>query len=158
MSKKILWLVVSVLMALSLVLAACGPASAPVTPGKPVAPSAPAAPKAPATPVTESPQKEAVAPASDVPKYGGTLNLNSAGPRDWEWDHSTSWGTMYDPLWGGDWAKGPAGGFGSKESDYTNNYDILDHYEGWAAEKWSWKIDSQTNKATIVYQIRQYDK
>ena len=157
MNKRIVWLIVNGLMALSLLLAACAPAATPTASNAPATPSAtptPTAPSAATTPVAKPTQKESTAPTADVPKYGGTLNLYSAGPTDWEWNHTTSWGMMYDPLWGGNWAKGPAGGYGSKESDYTNNYDIYDHYEGWAAEKWSWTIDAKTNKATIVYQIR----
>jgi len=71
-SKKILWLAVSSLMALSLIVAACGPAAAP---GEPTTPTTPTTPTAPTTPTTEKPQQEVVKPTEVKPKYGGTLYL-----------------------------------------------------------------------------------
>ena len=50
MTKKVFGLVVSALMALSLVIAACGPAATPATPAPPA--NAPPAQTAPTTPAT----------------------------------------------------------------------------------------------------------
>jgi hypothetical protein len=81
MRKRILWLVVSGLMALSLPIAACAPAAtptAPVTPGPAPAPAAPATPAAPVTPIAPEagkPPPEAVKSTEVKPKYGGTLFL-----------------------------------------------------------------------------------
>ncbi len=152
MVKRIIRLIIIGLATLSLVLVACSQPAAPAAPSAP-APT-PVAPSAPSAPAVEKPQQEAAKPAVELPKYGGTLSVAVTGPRDWLFDHSTSWGEMYDPLIGGAWEKGPAGGYGAKESDYTNNYDIASHYEGWAAESWSWKIDEKTNKANIIFKIR----
>ena len=73
MGKKILWTVVSGLMALSLVIAACGQASTTITP---TTPATSTTPSAPTTPAAEKPQQEAVTPAVERPKYGGTLYLS----------------------------------------------------------------------------------
>ena len=80
MGKKILWMVVSGLMALSLVMAACGPATTPTTPASP---TPPAAPTTPAKPGEEPTQKEAVASIAEAPKYGGTLYLTGADVTSW---------------------------------------------------------------------------
>lgn len=111
---KTLWLAVSVLMALSLVAAACGPAAAPAPPKPPTpqAASVPSAPQAPAPPATPPPQgapvtdKPQAGPASsgadtvkvtltrldgtkmektvEKPKYGGTLNRRQALLGRWD--------------------------------------------------------------------------
>src|SRR3972149_8543226 len=74
MKRKILWLVVSGLMALSLVMAACAPAATPTTPTTTTTPAT----TAPTTkPVEEPTQKEAVAPAEETPQYGGVLNVST---------------------------------------------------------------------------------
>ena len=78
MRKKILWMVVSGLMALSLVMAACGPAATPTTTTAPTT----------TTPTTTKPgeeptQKEAVASIAEAPKYGGTLYLTGADVTSW---------------------------------------------------------------------------
>jgi len=147
--RKIVWLVVSCLMVLSLVIASCAP--------REEAKEKEVGKATVVTAVEEEEgveEEEVVAPGPEVPKYGGTLNLAVPGPANWDWDQSTSWQEMYTPLWGSNWAKGPADGYGAYETDFTNNYDIYDHYEGWAAEKTSWTIDPTTNEATIVFQIR----
>ena len=78
--KKVIWLVISGLMALSLVLAACGqaaPQPAPATPSAPTTPPAtpvPTAPPTPTTPTAPTSEKPQQTPTSqNVPQYGGTL-------------------------------------------------------------------------------------
>ena len=75
MSKKLLWLSVSSLMALSLIMAACTPAATPTTPAAPTTPTTPTAPTTPPAPTAEKPQQEVVKPTEDKPQYGGTLYL-----------------------------------------------------------------------------------
>lgn len=162
MKRKGLWLAVSGLTVLSLVMAACAPAATPVTPGAPQAPptpAAPAIPSAPAAPLKEAPQKEAVKPASDTPKYGGTLNLAVVNdPTSWDPVRqitSIPFDLTHQQLWEGDWAKGPAGGYGTAETDwgFANN-DLFDFKAGFVAESWKWTLDSAKDQGTVVYQIR----
>ncbi|MBI2850538.1 MAG: ABC transporter substrate-binding protein [Chloroflexi bacterium] len=132
MGKKILWLAVSALMALSLVLAACGPAAtAPTAPQTPVAPSTPVTPTAPTTPTApaaERPQQEAVKPAADVPKYGGTHTVAmTSDPRGWDevitlhfWIYSNQ--LTHQMLLTGDWIRGPAG---TGEFEWTSGTSIF---------------------------------
>jgi hypothetical protein len=73
MSKKTLWLVVSSLMALSLIMAACGPAASTITP---TTTSTPAPTQTTTLPPTQQPpQQQPNPPTGEVPRYGGTLNL-----------------------------------------------------------------------------------
>ena len=105
MRKRILWLVVSTLMALSLVMAACAPAATPPTTTPPT--TAPPATTPPATtpPTTEPPQIAPVAPSTDVPRYGGTLTIaitGSPNPKGF-------WVGIYEQFMGADWTRGAAG-------------------------------------------------
>ncbi|MBI4283800.1 MAG: hypothetical protein HY663_04955 [Chloroflexi bacterium] len=62
--RKNLWLVASVVMVLSLVMAACEPLKAPATP---TAPAAPTTPTAPATKTTPAPSTEPATPTTPAP-------------------------------------------------------------------------------------------
>jgi peptide/nickel transport system substrate-binding protein len=159
--KKVIWLVFCTLMALSLVLAACGqpPPSNPTPPTAPISPSAPSAPSTPATPAaptTERPQQEAVKPAAEAPKYGGTLTQALAADiTRWDGMINLGVGSIYqltnEPLWHGDWARGPAG---SGETDWMGFYDRFDQKSGVVATSWKWSFDANANSGTLVYQIR----
>ena len=164
MSKKIIWLVVSGLMALSLLVAACEPAATPATPTAPTTPTSPAAPTSPTTsPITPTTpvEKGPLAPAAEVPKYGGTLTLVQTGDvtRFDTWYSNSGTiilGNINQPLWSGDWAKGIAGGFGTKESDWgAGNNDFYNLKTGFISESTKWTLDTAKDEGTIVYQIRQ---
>lgn len=158
MKRKVLWLAVSGLMALSLVIAACGPAQ--TTPTTPATPTAPTTPTTPTTPTQEKPQQETVKPTGEAPKYGGTLNLALASdPTNWDPVRVIT-GFQYDlthqTLLQGDWTKGPAGGYGTNEIDwgFANN-DIWHLRTGFLAESEEWSLDAATGQGTIVFKIRQ---
>ncbi|MEK7353276.1 MAG: ABC transporter substrate-binding protein [Chloroflexota bacterium] len=166
MSKKILWLIVSGLMALSLLMPACGPPAtpaaptltAPAAPTTPTTPAAPTAPTASTTPAT-SVEKGAVTPGK--PKYGGTLNLVQSGDITrfdtyYAASGSIIMGSINQPLWSGDWAKGAAGGYGTKETDWgAANNDLYPLKTGYIAESSKWSLDAGKDTATIIHQIRQ---
>jgi len=54
----------------------------------------------------------------------------------------------------GDWARGPAGGYGKNETDWLSDNDIWDLKIGFIAESNKWSIDEAKNEGTLVYQIR----
>src|SRR3990172_3742105 len=116
MSKKILWLAVNGLMALTLLVAACGPAATPTAPTVPATTTAPATTTVPSsqpTPTAEKTQKEAVAPAVEMPKYGGTFNILQ-GADILGFDNGAGLGGVtialtHDTFGEADWSRGPAG-------------------------------------------------
>ncbi len=153
MKKKILWLLVSGLMVLSLVMAACAPAAveekeeekAPVIEEK-----------APEQKVEE----KVVAPAIEKPKYGGVLKLG------WGFEISgfddivtRPWGNVpfhitNEHLWAGDWTKGNAGGYGTNETSWTARFDIWEHKTGYIAESWELPTKVEGETCTVTYHIR----
>ncbi|MEK7354363.1 MAG: ABC transporter substrate-binding protein [Chloroflexota bacterium] len=163
MNKKIFWLTVSGLMALSLVIAACAPAAAPTPPATPTNPNAPATavtPSTPTAPVAEKQQAGAVAPSSEAPKYGGLLNIALGGDitsHDFftrSFRPTVTQMNVNDSLAEGDWTQGPAGGYGTGATDWKMGYDVLSLKAGVLAESWKWTADAATNQANLVYQIR----
>ncbi|MBI2850928.1 MAG: ABC transporter substrate-binding protein [Chloroflexi bacterium] len=141
MRKKIFWVVVSGLMALSLVMAACGQA-APTTPAPPTAPTVPTTPTAPtppATPGQEPAQKEPAAPpAPEPPQYGGTITYRIASdPTNWDSGLNRRGGalvsTVYQQFIGLDWTQGPAG---SGAKDRVLAVRSFDYYGPEIAESW----------------------
>ena len=146
MSKQIRWLVVSILMVLSLVMTACGPAATPTTP---TTPTTPATPTTPVAPVVEKPQQEAVKPTPETSKYGGTITYRLASdPTNFDSGMLRSSGalinTVYQQFVVLDWMRGPAG------SNVTNlpsgGGSIEDNLGPQIAESWEmpekgvWKL------------------
>jgi peptide/nickel transport system substrate-binding protein len=155
MKKKIIWLAVSLLMVLSLVIASCGQA--------PEEEEAKEEEEGQVVITTEEKgegeEEEVVQPSTDVPKYGGTINLATFGDQ-LEWDPvrnitGTTVTLMWQHLWEGDWTKGPAGGHGTNETDWAfSNNDLFYLKAPCIAESWDWTIDAEKGEGTIVYQIR----
>lgn len=153
MVKNTLWLAVSALMALSLVITACGPTVAPTTPTAPVAPTTPTAPVTPATPNQEKPQTGTPQPTAEVPRHGGVLNMTVAGEVQ-NWNQilgirTGPWGFPFidDDLLIGDWAKGPAGA--GETTWRSSGYDRLAFKTGLLAESWEF-----VGPDTVIFRIR----
>ena len=142
MRTKILWTGVSVLMALTLVMAACSPAASTTTPSTtPPAPPTQATTTPPVTtttqPVTAAPPQQP--PASGIaPKYGGTFNIvnpdiqifgaavanRGAGQA----------GYVIQQITTVDRTTGPAG---SGKVDYSGGATSFTDVVGFLAESWS---------------------
>lgn len=148
MKGKILWLIVSCLMILSLVLASCAPA---VTEEKEVTPPPTEKEKEVLKPQTE--EKEVV-PKAEVPKYGGVLNVIQ--PTDsLTFDPGASTvspvqsyllGLCSEELVAGNWARGPAG---TNEIKFVDDAMRFADLVGTVAE--SWEVPEV---GTLVFHIR----
>ena len=153
MSKKILWLAVNGLMALTLLVAACGPAATPTAPTVPATTTAPATTTVPSsqpTPTAEKTQKEAVAPAVEMPKYGGTLNILQ-GADILGFDNGAGLGGVtialtHDTFGEADWSRGPAG---TGEIDFEVPLPPREFLRPLVAE--SWEIPEI---GTLIFNIR----
>lgn len=126
MVKKILWLVVSCLMALSLVMASCGPSA-------------------------EEKEEEGL-PATETPEYGGSLTITFFENQLWDPLKGMvvqifNRNITHDELLMGDWAKGLAG---TGETDWTIGFlGRIDLLKGNLAESWEFR-----DNETIVFHIR----
>ncbi|MFC2014956.1 ABC transporter substrate-binding protein [Chloroflexota bacterium] len=156
MTKKILWMVVSGLMVLSLVMAACGPAD--------VEEKEEDVKEEEEKEVGEKEKDEEViveeeVVSSDKPQYGGTLTFAQSGDqRNWGPIRNITGryiGSLYQQLWEGDWSRGNAGGYGTGECDWgMGNNDLFEYKMGFIAENTDWTFSVEDGYGTIVYQIR----
>lgn len=164
MRKKLIWVVVSCLMALSLLLLSCGTAEEEEKtegPGIVVKEEVKGEEeqKQEEKVVEEEQEKEVV--SSEQPRYGGRLRIvinREIGAFDdvigWGAVQGTSLFLTNEDLWGGDWTKGNAGGYGEGLTDWSAHFDVFSHKGGYVAESWEFSIDEENSQGTIVYNIR----
>jgi peptide/nickel transport system substrate-binding protein len=126
MKRKIIWMLVSCLMVLSLVIASCG-------------------------------QKEGEQTSSDVPQYGGTLTLSLIGDPNWDlisfggtWPQEQAHQRMFD----GNWAKGPAGGYGEGLTTWGMSTRIPEFDTGYLATDYYWEVSPDGTEVTTYFTIR----
>ena len=152
MNKKFLWLVVSGLMALSLVMAACSTATTSTT-----STTTTTSTTSTTTAISTTTTTTTAQPASDKPQYGGTLyTFAGADTTIWDYMRGTLTGTYEEQLFQGDWAKGPAGGYGTNQTDWAyGDNDIFDLKTGYLADSVKWSVDAAKTTGTIVYEIKQ---
>jgi peptide/nickel transport system substrate-binding protein len=146
-------------LVLSLALNAC--ANAPASTTQPTTTQQKTtAPQGDTSGAAKTASKPAAAPISEAPKYGGQINI--ALPADITTFDDPVQGaccsnasTQGESLWEGDWTKGPAGGHGTKETDWAiQGYDLFEHKMGWIAESWKVEIDKDKQEGKIIYKIR----
>jgi len=147
MRKKIVWILVSFFMVLSLVMASCGPAEeeAEVEVGEEEV-------KVEEEEVVEG-EEEVVAAGPEVPKYGGTLNMMQSDDIQ-GYDHAmfpqgflNNVFLVNDTLVVGDWTKGAAG---TGEIDFSvSSLKRIDYTVGELAESFD-----VPEPGTVVFHIR----
>ena len=148
--KKTKW-AVGVAVAILVAVTACTSPTLETTPS----PSAPASTTKPQG--QPSPKTTTVA---ETPKYGGTLRLmltgdiNSFDLFSPNFTTGRTFQMTNEALWQGDWTKGPAGGYGTGETDWGLSEDIISRKRGNTVESWKWSADFEKNEGTIVYQVR----
>ncbi len=156
MTKKILWLVISCLMVLSLVMASCGGAETggtvkEVGTGQTVSVGA-------EEEVTEKAEQEAAAP-SDKPQYGGSITLAMALDVNdflsWSLAASAPIQMCNDWLWNGDWAKGPAGGYGTGEVGWETSTNLRGMKAYYLAEDIRWEADTGGETGSLYIKVRE---
>ncbi len=151
MKRNIVCLAFSLLVSSIFILTSCGSGPSPTstTPTSGPTTSAPTTSQAPL----------ATTVAAEKPRYGGTIALVvNADPVYWDPIRtvvSAHINLTHEQTFQGDWGKGPAGGFGSGETDwaYADN-DLFDLKTGYVADSVKWSTDATNNVGTIVYTVR----
>ena len=139
-------------VALALFVASCGGPAQTTTTSTSVSPSA-------TTPSTTTTAPASPNQQTQAPQYGGILNIslvNDVSTFDtWSQGPSAPVDLAYDRVWDGDWAKGPAGGYGTKEADWTASTNIRALKTGYLAESVNWAVDADGKTVTAVVKVRQ---
>jgi peptide/nickel transport system substrate-binding protein len=157
--KRPMHILAAVGLILTLALAACGSPSPAATPT-----TAPA--KAPAGAATKAPSSAspvATKPAAEAPKSGGTLTLPYPGNADVSTFNDAVEGAPGVAAWiqaqellSGDWTKGIAGGYGTKETNWDiTSIALFSLKSGWLAESWQVSVDNEKKQGPIVFKVRQ---
>jgi peptide/nickel transport system substrate-binding protein len=156
--KKIVWLVVSCLMTLSLVIASCGGAEE--TGGKVTQTGTGQTVTVGGEEkeiTTETGQEEVVKVSTEAPQYGGTITIASPGDPDFDllgWFASSPQHIAHNSIWDGDWTKGPAGGYGTGEVLWEESTNVPDLNVGFIAESWRWEVNEDAQTVDSIVTLR----
>jgi peptide/nickel transport system substrate-binding protein len=154
MQKRILWVVMGCLSVFSLLMVSCGQAVAPATGTTSTTPASSITPTAT--------QQVTVKPGGEAPKYGGTAILcNTVDITSFDLIQTPPGGGVpkdytNERIWDGDWTKGSAGGYGTKQTNWggVTNIDALK--TGYLAESVTWAFDAADNTQVVTtLKIRQ---
>jgi peptide/nickel transport system substrate-binding protein len=148
MKRKGLWLAPCILAALSAVLVGCGGTTAP-----------PAVTTPASTTTVPATTAATVKPVTETPQYGGilTISLNTEPTTFDAWNLGGPAVTdqVFEKIWDGDWAKGPAGGYGTKQARWNESTTIRDLKRGYLAESVDWTVDAAAKTVTTKVVVRQ---
>ncbi|UCD08453.1 MAG: ABC transporter substrate-binding protein [Dehalococcoidales bacterium] len=156
MAKKVIWLVLSCLMVLSLVMVSCGgdeDTGGTVTTtdkGQTVTVGG----DDDKTPIDDD--KPTIVPSGE-PQYGGTLTLIQGADPSFDlisfgatWPQEHAHQRMYD----GDWTKGPAGGYGEDLTDWGESTRIPELNIGTLATDYGFEVSADGTEVTSWFTIR----
>ena len=148
MKRKRLWLGTFLLAGVTMASASCA--------------SGPAATTAPTTTSVSAPPKTTqpatTTPAVAKPQYGGTIALALVQEPTWDllqFGKNTAHLLSHDYLWDGDWSRGPAGGYGTKEFAWVESTNIPEANIGMLAESIKWTVDAPNQQVITKIVIRQ---
>ncbi len=147
--KRVVCLILLALTVLALTLASCTSAATTTSPATTGATSPPPT-TGPVATTSSGPEK---------PQYGGTLilplNADITTFDTWSMFPAVPVDLAFERLWDGDWAKGPAGGYGTNQAEWTASVNIRELRTGYLAESINWAPDADGKTVTAVIKVRQ---
>lgn len=158
--KKLLWVIICCIMAISLVIASCGNGDDGTTATTDTSDDDTVKITETETPTGVYDRDETddvIEASSDKPQYGGSLNLLYAFSEDFDlinWFSTPPQHMMHQSVWEGDWTKGPAGGYGEDLVDWGDHTNVPDLFIGRVGSDWSWEIDEATDTVVTVLRVR----
>ena len=151
MKKKIVWLVVSCLMAISLIMASCGPAEV-----EEEEEEEEVVVEEEEEEIVEEEEEEVVSP--DKPKYGGSITLAMISDvKDFlPWDLAPSPPVQMcnEWVWNGDWARGYAGGYGTGEVGWETSTNLRGLKVYYLAEDIRWEADPGGETGSVYIKVK----
>ncbi len=147
MKKKLIWLVVSIIMIFSLAFAGCS-GSTPATTS-----NVPTTTVKTSTPTTSTPT------VTEKPQYGGSMAIYLTTEPIFNYIRlGTSRPSLlsHEYIQSGNWAKGPAGGYGTNEISWADTMGtyIPSLNQGFAAESLNWQVDPDDKTVTSTIEVR----
>lgn len=154
MMRKLGWMVISCVMVLSLIIASCSKEDTGGTvtqedKGQTVTVGA----------EEEKDEKEEVVESSDKPQYGGSITLMMALDVNdflpWSLAPSAPVQMCNDWLWNGDWAQGPAGGYGSNEVGWETSTNLRDMKAYYLGQEIRWEANEDGETGNVYIKVKE---
>lgn len=155
MVKKLVWMVISCVMVLSLITASCGTDDT----GGTVTQEDEGQTVTVGTEEEKMDEKEETVVSSDKPEYGGSITLMMALDVNdflpWSLAPSAPVQMCNDWLWNGDWAKGPAGGYGSNEVGWETSTNLRDMKAYYLAQEIRWEANDDGETGNVYIKVKE---
>ncbi len=103
-------------------------------------------------------EKEPAIVTSEKPQYGGTINIALAEEPRWDIiSFGGSWPVeqMHQRMFDGNWAKGPAGGYGEGLTTWGMSTRIPEFDTGYLASDYGWEITADGTEVRTWFTVRE---
>ncbi len=157
MRRNILWIIVSCLMALSLLMVSCGQEEVEEESGKGIVVKTEKQEQVEEQEEEVQEEEEEVV-VSDEPQYGGTISLVMTLDPTFDLlglGKNAGHLLSHQYLWDGDWAKGPAGGYGTAEVPWAESTNVPDLNAMILAESIEFILRPDDQEVDTVITVRQ---
>ncbi len=105
----------------------------------------------------DSAEEEPAVLSSDVPQYGGTINLALMTEPEFNLlaiDAAIPQLHAHEKLFEGDWTKGQAGGYGEKLTTWSQSTNIPELNTGYLVSSYSWSVSEDGTEVTTHFSLR----
>ncbi len=155
MMKKLGWMVICCVMVLSLIIASCGTEDT----GGTVTQEDTGQTVTVGAEEEEMRTEEETVVSSDKPQYGGSITLMMALDVNdflpWSLAPSAPVQMCNDWLWNGDWAKGPAGGYGENAVGWETSTNLRDMKAYYLGQEIRWEANDDGLTGNIYIRVKE---